>query len=409
MLRSIAERAVVRRLDRIQEGRITVESPKGTRVFGEGVGPTVNVQLQDGSFYESLAFGGHLGAAEAYVAGSWKTNDLTALVQLFLKNREVLDDLETGFASLARPLRAIVHALKRNTRKGSRSNIAAHYDLSNEFFSAFLDDTMTYSCGIFERPDSSLKDASLAKYERLCRKLDLNSQDHVVEIGTGWGGFAIHAAGNYGCRVTTTTISKAQHELATERIAAAGLSDRVTLLLSDYRDLRGEFDKLVSIEMIEAVGHHYFKQYFDTCARLLKPSGKAAIQAITIQDRYYEQARREVDFIKRYIFPGSCLPAVSVMTEAARDTDLRLVHLEDITPHYAETLLRWRKNFLENWNSIKALGFSEDFRRLWEFYFCYCEGGFREAVLGDVQLLFAKPRASGQVDMAGSNRKAVAA
>ncbi|MDJ0766906.1 MAG: cyclopropane-fatty-acyl-phospholipid synthase family protein, partial [Myxococcota bacterium] len=308
-----------------------------------------------------------------------------------------MEGLETGLARFAQPLRGLLHSLNRNTRKGSRKNIAAHYDLSNEFFSLFLDRTMTYSCGIFERTDSSLEEASIAKYDRLCRKLEITETDHVVEIGTGWGGFAIHAAQNYGCRVTTCTISKEQHKLATERIAEAGLSDRVTVLLRDYRDLDGDFDKLVSIEMIEAVGHQYFKTFFEKCASLLNPHGRAAIQAITIQDRFYEEARREVDFIKKYIFPGSCMTAVSVLSDAARDTDLRLVHLEDITPHYAQTLLRWRENFLSNWKRIKPLGFSEEFRRLWEFYFCYCEGGFEEAVLGDVQMLFAKPHASGQV------------
>jgi cyclopropane-fatty-acyl-phospholipid synthase len=312
-----------------------------------------------------------------------------------------MEGLESGFAKFAQPLRSLAHALNRNTRKGSRRNIAAHYDLSNEFFALFLDETMTYSCGIFERPDSSLRDASVAKYERLFQKLELQPQDHLLEIGTGWGGCAIHAAREYGCRVTTCTISKEQYALATERVEAAGLSNRISVMLSDYRDLKGSFDKLISIEMIEAVGHNYFKTFFEKCASLLKPHGRAAIQAITIQDRYYEQARREVDFIKRYIFPGSCMTAVSVLAESARDTDLRLVHLEDITPHYAETLLRWRKNFLRNWDQIRELGFSEQFRRLWEFYFCYCEGGFREAVLGDVQMLFAKPRASGQVSGIG--------
>jgi len=330
-------------------------------------------------------------------------------VQLFLRNRHVMEDLETGFARFARPLRSLIHALKRNTRKGSKRNIAAHYDLSNEFFALFLDETMTYSCGFFERHDSSLRDASIAKYERLFQKLELQPEDHLVEIGTGWGGCAIHAAREYGCRVTTCTISTEQHRLATERVEKAGLSGRISVILSDYRDLEGTFDKLISIEMIEAVGHHYFKTFFEKCANLLKPHGKAAIQAITIQDRYYEQARREVDFIKRYIFPGSCMTAVSVLAEAARDTDLRLVHLEDITPHYAETLLRWRKNFLSNWDQIRDLGFSEEFRRLWEFYFCYCEGGFREAVLGDVQMLFAKPRASGQVSGIANAREVKAA
>ena len=409
MINAIAKRAVLSRLSQLEEGRIIVQCGDDTMTFGKGEDLSVTVRINDDSFFPALAFGGHLGAAEAYVEGVWSTDDLTALVQLFLRNREVMEGLETGLARFARPLRALLHGLNRNTRRGSRRNISAHYDLSNEFFGLFLDRTMTYSCGIFERHDSSLEDASIAKYERLCSMLELGPDDHLLEIGTGWGGCAIHAAREYGCRVTTCTISAEQHKLASERVAEAGLSDRVTVLLSDYRDLQGSFDKLVSIEMIEAVGHHYFKTFFETCARLLKPHGKAAIQAITIQDRYYEQARREVDFIKKYIFPGSCITAVSVLAEAARDTDLRMVHLDDITPHYAETLLQWRKNFLANWNQISAMGFSEQFRKLWEFYFCYCEGGYREAVLGNVQMLFAKPRASGQVSASGRTQEVEAA
>ncbi|MBT8489184.1 MAG: cyclopropane-fatty-acyl-phospholipid synthase family protein, partial [Gemmatimonadetes bacterium] len=210
---------------------------------------------------------------------------------------------------------------------------------------------------------------------------------------TGWGGFAVHAATNYGCRVTTTTISQEQHALATARVEEVGLSERVEVLLQDYRKLRGRFDKLVSIEMIEAVGHQYFGAFFDRCARLLNPDGLAAIQAITIQDRLYESARKEVDFIKRYIFPGSCIPSVSILSGAAAPTDLRMVHLEDLTPHYAETLRHWRRRFLANWPQVAELGFDETFKRLWEFYFCYCEGGFEERVLGSVQMTFAKPAA----------------
>jgi cyclopropane-fatty-acyl-phospholipid synthase len=409
LLQKLGLRALFGRLEKLREGRLTVEYPDGKRVFGSGSEPDVSIRVHDNRFFSTVALGGHLGAAEAYVDGWWSADDLTSLVRLLLRNRDVLDGLESGWARLAAPLRFLLHALNRNSRNGARRNIRAHYDLGNEFFALFLDETMTYSCGIFEGSDSSLADASAAKYDRLCRKLDLNPEDHVVEIGTGWGGFAVHAARNYGCRVTTTTISAEQHKFATERIAAAGLEEQVTVLLNDYRDLEGTFDKLVSIEMIEAVGHQYFETFFETCSRLLVPNGQAAIQAITIQDRYYEQARREVDFIKRYIFPGSCLPAVAVLTGAASNTDLRLVHLEDITPHYATTLARWRADFMRNWDQIREQGFSDQFRRLWEFYFCYCEGGFREAVLGDLQLVFAKPRASGQLRLDVPKREAVAA
>jgi len=390
---SLARRAVRGRLADLQHGRLTVREGDTTASYGSGDGPAAHVTVLDPAFYRAVAFGGHVGAAESYVDREWTTPDLTALVRLFVRNRDVLDGLETGLARLAQPMRAALHAWNRNTRRGSARNIRAHYDLGNDFFEHFLDETLTYSAGVFERPGASMRDASMAKYDRLCRKLAIGPEHHVVEIGTGWGGFALHAAAKYGCRVTTTTISREQHELASRRIREAGLADRVTVLLKDYRDLDGTFDRLVSIEMIEAVGHHYFETYFAQCADLLAPDGLASIQAITIQDRFYESARREVDFIKRYIFPGSCIPSVSVLAGAAAPTDLRLVHLDDMTPHYAETLRRWRHRFLENWDAIEALGFDDRFRRLWEFYFCYCEGGFDEAVLGSVQLLFAKPSA----------------
>jgi cyclopropane-fatty-acyl-phospholipid synthase len=391
---ALCERAVRARLTDLSDGLLTVRMPDGSSdSFGHGAGPVARVEVRDPRFWRALALGGHVGAAESWVDGDWTTPDLTALVRLLVRNREVLDGLETGMARLAQPARAALHALNRNTRRGSARNIRAHYDLGNDFFGEFLDETLTYSAGVFERPDATMRDASVAKYDRLCRKLSLGPEDHVVEIGTGWGGFALHAAGRYGCRVTTTTISRQQHALATERVREAGLEDRVEVLLRDYRELAGQFDRLVSIEMIEAVGHHYFETFFRSCAHLLRPDGLAAIQAITIQDRFYESARREVDFIKRYIFPGSCIPSVSVLATSAAPTDLRLVHLDDMTPHYAETLRRWRARFIDRWPHIEAQGFDERFRRLWEFYFCYCEGGFDEAVLGSVQLLFAKPRA----------------
>ena len=391
---SLWTRAVRARLADLEVGRLTVAEGGTSSVFGSGDEVSARITVHDPAFYRSVALGGHIGAAESYVAGEWSTPDLTALVRLLLRNRDVLDGLETGLARLARPVRALLHAANRNTRRGSARNIRAHYDLGNDFFRHFLDETLTYSAGIFQHPEASLKDASVAKYDRLCRKLELSADDHVVEIGTGWGGFALHAARRYGCSVTTATISREQHALATRRVAEAGLDDRVEVLLRDYRELEGTYDKLVSIEMIEAVGHQYYETFFQRCAALLKPDGLAALQAITIQDRFYESARKEVDFIKRYIFPGSCIPAVSVLAGAAAPTDLRMVHLEDLTPHYAETLRRWRERFLANWDRIAPLGFDDAFRRLWTFYFCYCEGGFDEGVLGSVQMVFAKPAAA---------------
>jgi len=338
------------------------------------------------------AFGGSIGAGEAYMQGYWTTNDLTDLVRLLVLNREVLDGMETGLARLTVPAQKVLHWLNRNTQEGSRRNIAAHYDLGNDFFKLFLDETMMYSSAIFERPNMSLHEAQVARLAHICRKLDLKPTDHLLEIGTGWGGLALHAAKHFGCRITTTTISREQHALAVERIQATGLSDRITVLLSDYRDLTGQYDKLVSIEMIEAVGHQFFDTYFSKCGALLKPDGMMLLQAITIADQRYEQAKRSVDFIQRYIFPGSCIPSVAAMTDSiARASDLRLFHLEDIGPHYATTLRKWRENFFANIAAVRALGYPESFIRMWEFYLCYCEGGFTERVIGDVHMLLVKP------------------
>jgi len=396
-LTRLAERAVRSRMEQLSHGRLTVHQGTSTTRFGSGDDPAATITVRDPNFYRSLAFGGHIGAAESYVREEWTTDDLTAVVRLLARNREVLDGLETGLARVSQPFLAALRWLNRNTRTGSARNIQAHYDLGNDFFAAFLDETMTYSAGVFLNGQSSLRDASIEKYDRLCRKLGLGPDDHVIEIGTGWGGFAIHAASRYGCRVTTTTISKEQHALATTWVAAAGLADRVSVLLKDYRDLTGQYTRLVSIEMVEAVGHQYLDTYFQKCAELLTPDGMAAIQAITVRDDWYDPRQRQVDFIKRYIFPGSFIPAVSTLSSASGTTDLRLTDLEDITPHYAETLRQWRLRFLEKWEDIETMGFDDDFRRLWEFYFCYCEGGFAEAILGSNQLVFSKPLAKNSI------------
>jgi cyclopropane-fatty-acyl-phospholipid synthase len=286
----------------------------------------------------------------------------------------------------------LLHWLNSNTTEGSRKNIAAHYDLGNDFFALFLDETLMYSSAIFNQHTSTLKDASELKLKTICEKLDLQATDHVIEIGTGWGGFAIYAAMHYGCKVTTTTISQQQYALAKSRVTAAGLQDKITLLLDDYRHLSGQFDKLVSIEMIEAVGHRFYDTYFAKISALLKPDGLALIQAITIQDQRYESAKKSVDFIQRYIFPGSCIPSNTAMLNSiTRNSDLRLFDLEDIGPHYATTLKRWRENFFDKIEAVRKLGYSEEFIKMWEFYLCYCEGGFAERALGDVHLLLAKP------------------
>lgn len=391
LLTSFAERALSGRLSGLTEGRIVLRHDGGSLVFGTGVQEPVLIDVRDRRFFPAVAFGGHVGAGEAYAQGWWSTPDLTGLVRLLVRNRAALEGLETGWARLAQPLRGLVHRLNANSRSGSRRNIRAHYDLSNEFFAAFLDPTMTYSCGIFEHPGATLEQASLAKYDRLAGALGLGPEHHVIEIGTGWGGFAIRAATRFGCRVTTTTISAEQFREASRRVMEAGVADRVTLLREDYRDLAGRYDRLVSIEMIEAVGHEHYDTFFAKCASLLRPGGLAAIQAITIQDHLYDSARREVDFIKRHIFPGSCIPSRAVLEAAAARAGLALLRGDEIGLHYAETLRRWRENFLAARDRIAALGFDDRFRRLWEFYFCYCEGGFLEGQIGDAQLTFAMP------------------
>jgi len=292
---------------------------------------------------------------------------------------------------LAQPLRKWAHALRRNSRAGSRRNISAHYDLGNEFFALFLDETLMYSCALFERPDMSLAEASTAKLDAICRKLQLAPGQRVLEIGTGWGGFALHAAREYGCHVTTTTISPSQHRLATERVRAAGLESRVDVLLQDYRDLRGTFDRLVSIEMIEAIGHRQYGEFFRRAAERLAPDGRMVLQSITIADAHFAAARDDVDFIKRYIFPGCCIPSVGALCGAmAASSDLRLVHLDDIGLHYATTLRHWRTRFLANVERVKAMGYPDEFVRMWEFYLAYCEAGFAERTLGDVQMVLTR-------------------
>ena len=309
-------------------------------------------------------------------------------------NLEVLDTLEGGLARIGRPLLKGLHWLNRNTRSGSRRNISAHYDLGNALFEQMLDPTMMYSAAMFASDTDSLEQAQLHKLERICRKLDLKPEDHLLEIGTGWGGMALYAASHYGCRVTTTTLSQQQYDYTRQRIEDQGLGERITLLLKDYRDLTGEYDKLVSIEMIEAVGHRYLAQYFQQCARLLKPDGLMLLQAITMRDQRYEQARNAVDFIQRYIFPGGALPSVTRMLDSlTQSTDLNLHHMEDFGLHYARTLHLWHQNLVQSRHSLEALGYDEPFFRLWEFYLCYCEGGFMERAIGTAQLLLAKPDA----------------
>jgi cyclopropane-fatty-acyl-phospholipid synthase len=387
----LAERALRARLAQLEHGRITLVDGARRDTFGRATPRCAlhaTLQVRDRRFYTEAAFGGSVGAGESFMAGDWTVDDLTALVRILLVNRGLLDGLDGGWSRLAEPARRALHALARNTRTGSRRNIAAHYDIGNDFFELFLDPTMMYSCAVYERADMTLEQAQIAKLDRLCRKLDLQPTDHLLEIGTGWGALALHAARHYGCRVTTTTISREQHALARARIDAAGLADRITLRLDDYRDLDGRYDKLVSVEMIEAVGHQYFDTFFRRCSELLQPGGTMVLQAITIDDRQYAAARDSVDFIKRHIFPGCCIPSVTALAEStARASTLRIVDLEDIGPHYATTLAAWRHNLFANADRVRARGYPEALLRMWHFYLSYCEGGFAERALGDVQIV----------------------
>jgi cyclopropane-fatty-acyl-phospholipid synthase len=395
-LTRLAKRLLLAQLERIRDGRLRVVDGGTECLFGAITGDApfeVTLRVRDPRFYSDVVFAGTLGSGEAYMNGYWQCDDLSKLIRLMVINRDLMNDVDSGWSRVSAPLLKAAHWLNRNDKLGSQRNIAAHYDLGNAFFELMLDDTMAYSCGIFESAHSSLEQASIAKFDAACSKLDLKAGQHLLEIGTGWGGLAIHAARHYGCRVTSTTISREQYDYAHQRVVREGLDDRITLLLEDYRDLRGEYDALVSIEMIEAVGHQYLDTYFKKCSSLLRPGGLMLLQAITIRDQFYEQALRSVDFIKRFIFPGSFIPSVqSLVDSLARATDLKLFHLEDIGPHYARTLKLWRERLLARQGDVRALGYPERFVRMWEFYLCYCEGGFEERQLGDVQMLLTKPR-----------------
>jgi cyclopropane-fatty-acyl-phospholipid synthase len=390
-----ARKIIYSLLEKLERGRIKLVEGDSIETFGrksEAFPLEATLQVHHPRFFTNVLFGGTIGAGEAYMAGYWSTDNLTDVVRIIILNQMVFENIDKGLSRLSVPVYKLFHFMNRNTRQGSRQNILAHYDLGNEFYELFLDETLTYSCGIFESETSTLAEAAIAKYDRICRKLDLKPEDHVVEIGTGWGGFARHAVQNYGCRVTTTTISNRQFTLAQERLREAGATDRVELLQKDYRDLQGTYDKLVSIEMIEAVGHQYLDNFFQVCGRLLKDDGMMALQAITIGDHVFERHKYQVDFIKRYIFPGSCIPSITAMSRSvAKTTDLRLFHLEDITPHYATTLRLWRERFFSNIDAVRAMGYPESFIRMWDYYLSYCEAGFKERYIGDVQMIFTKP------------------
>lgn len=393
----LARRIVLSKLEGLAMGQIVITENGEHTTFGqltEEYPLTAHVEVRNPRFYSDLAFGGTIGAGEAYMAGYWTSSELSDLLRIVVRNRDLLESMDSGLTTLSASVQKLLHSLNRNTRKGSRKNIAAHYDLGNDFYRLWLDDKMMYSCAYFETAETSLEDASVEKLDRICRKLDLTADDNVVEIGTGWGGFAIYAAKHYGCHVTTTTISRQQYEWAARAIRNEGLEDRITLLFKDYRDLEGKFDKLVSIEMIEAVGHQFHSTYFRKCCELLKRDGQMLLQAITIADQYYDSYRKSVDFINRYIFPGGCLTSVTDMTQTMTEqTDMRTIHIEDIGPHYATTLKHWHDRFVARLDEVIEQGYPDTFIRMWEFYLAYCESAFQERATGNVQMLMMRPDA----------------
>lgn len=386
------ERGVLRQLGKISSGNLVVIHDGQSYEFGTASDcePSATLTVHSPEFFRRVALSGSLGFAESYLSGEWSCDDLTELVRVFCRNLHVSDRADSGFVRLVKSVARRWHQRRANSLENSLRNIHAHYDLGNEFYSLFLDETMTYSCGVFLSEDSTLRESQIEKIDRICRKLDLQPNDHLVEIGTGWGALAIHAASRYGCRVTTTTISREQFEFARQRIEEAGLNDRITLLLKDYRDLTGEFDKLATCEMIEAVGYEYFDTFFRKCGQLLKPNGQMVLQGITMSESRYERYLKQVDFIQRYIFPGGCLitPRV-VLDSVTRTSRMRLVHLEEFAPHYARTLRAWRERFCASLDDIRTLGFPESFVRLWDYYLCYCEAAFTERLVGTVQMHFA--------------------
>jgi cyclopropane-fatty-acyl-phospholipid synthase len=384
----IARTAASALLARLRAGRLELVEPDGRRrAFGPGHADlAATITVRDAAFWRALLRGSR-ALAELYANGGWDADDPVTAIRIGARELPRLDGLRAPFASL----QSMLTRVPRNTRAGARRHIAAHYDLGNDMFRLFLDDSMTYSCAYFGEPGMSLHEAQLAKLDRVCRKLELTPDDHLVEIGTGWGSLALHAAGEYGCRVTTTTISREQHAVARERVRAAGLADRVEVVTVDYRDLRGCYSKLASIEMIEAVGWQYFDVFFRCCSRLLAPDGLMLLQAITISDRAYEVEKASRSFARELIFPAGCLPSLEVISRSvARGTDVRMLALEDITEHYPPTLAAWRANFRAAAADLERLGYDRRFRRLWELYLSWSEGGFRERRIGDHQLLFAK-------------------
>ncbi|RAR58170.1 MULTISPECIES: cyclopropane-fatty-acyl-phospholipid synthase family protein [Halomonadaceae] len=383
-------------LNDLEGGQITLIEGDQSHTLGRGGPLSVTVVVKRAQAWRRLALGGTVGAAEAYMDGDWEADDLVGLTRLFAANMErVNGEVENGSARLGRWLLTAAYALQRNTQRGARRNISAHYDLGNDLFATFLDtEHWMYSSAVFPHPEASLEEASTHKLDVMLDKLDVGPDNHLLEIGTGWGGLAIHAAKSRGCRVTTTTISDEQYAHTAKRIEEEGLGERITLLKQDYRALEGRYDRLISVEMIEAVGHQYLNTYLETLDRLLTDDGMVMLQAITIRDQRFEAAKREMDFIKRYIFPGGFLPSHrAILDGMTRHTSLNVLSLDEIGLHYARTLREWRHRFESQLDRVRKLGYDERFIRMWRYYMCYCEGGFLERSIGTCHLLMAKPGA----------------
>jgi cyclopropane-fatty-acyl-phospholipid synthase len=386
------KKIIHQRLSQIKDAHIIIKDGKSINKFGKPGNLSAKINILDTVFYKNIILGGTIGASESFIRGEWRSPNLTNVIRVLARNTEAQDKLENLFTLLSQPFLKVMHKLNENSVRGSKKNISRHYDLSNDFFSLFLDKNMMYSSAIYKSRKTSLEDASTNKLDVICKKLNLKKTDHVIEIGTGWGGFAIYAAKNYGCKVTTTTISIEQYKFAKQKIKEAGLGKKIKVLLKDYRLLKGQYDKLVSIEMIEAVGYQFYDEYFKIIGQLLKNDGEALIQAITIKDQRYSKAIQSVDFIQKYIFPGSCIPSITaIQNSLTSSTDLVINDIRDIGHHYARTLADWRKRFLKNKQEIRKLGFDDKFLRMWLFYFAYCEGGFEEKVISDIHLHITKP------------------
>ena len=386
------KKIIHQRLSQIKDAHIIIKDGKSINKYGKPGNLSAKINILDTAFYKNIILGGTIGASESFIRGEWSSPNLTNVIRVLARNTEAQDKLENLFTLLSQPFLKVMHKLNENSVRGSKKNISRHYDLSNDFFSLFLDKNMMYSSAIYKSRKTNLEDASTNKLDVICKKLNLKKTDHVIEIGTGWGGFAIYAAKNYGCKVTTTTISIEQYKFAKQKIKEAGLGKKIKVLLKDYRLLKGQYDKLVSIEMIEAVGYQFYDEYFKIIGQLLKNDGEALIQAITIKDQRYSKAIQSVDFIQKYIFPGSCIPSITaIQNSLTNSTDLVINDIRDIGHHYARTLADWRKRFLKNKQEIRKLGFDDKFLRMWLFYFAYCEGGFEEKVISDIHLHITKP------------------